>query len=252
MKMLSKEELERMMVCIGSEMDWMTEARLRSHIAALEKERDEVQRFKAYVHQRLDSAGVPVDPPSGHKAHGCRIGGRLDVILQDRDAAISDNAAKDKAFAAYVEMYGVQHGDVSGTETTCPEDDTCECPHVIALNAAFGHAHPGAALLEEHRKALAEVDRLRTARADMEYQRDQLILMEDGATRHAALVRARNEGLEQAALKAEVDAKWHSEQETRCDLSTPMGRIGRMLAEDRSAVLSVLADDIRAMKEIDE
>jgi hypothetical protein len=48
---------------------------------------DEVQRlsaFKAYVHKRLDEAGIPHDPESPHKADGCRIGGRLDIALGDR------------------------------------------------------------------------------------------------------------------------------------------------------------------------
>ncbi len=48
---------------------------------AATKERDALAAFKAYVHQRLDAAGVPVDPPSTHREAGCRIGGRLDVVL---------------------------------------------------------------------------------------------------------------------------------------------------------------------------
>lgn len=55
--------------------------RLRTENVALAK-------FKAYVHQRLDDAGVPVDPDSPHKAEGCRVGGRLDVLIGERDAAI--------------------------------------------------------------------------------------------------------------------------------------------------------------------
>jgi D-ribose pyranose/furanose isomerase RbsD len=51
-----------------------------------EEERDALAKFKAYVHARLDDAGVPVDPESPHKAEGCRIGGRLDVLLGERDA----------------------------------------------------------------------------------------------------------------------------------------------------------------------
>lgn len=50
-------------------------------LAAVAKERDNLQAFKAYVHKRLDDAGVPVDPDSPHKAEGCRIGGRLDWVL---------------------------------------------------------------------------------------------------------------------------------------------------------------------------
>lgn len=50
-------------------------------IGELEGERDKLAKFKVYVHRRLDEAGVPVDPDSSHKAEGCRIGGRLDIVL---------------------------------------------------------------------------------------------------------------------------------------------------------------------------
>jgi hypothetical protein len=53
--------------------------------ANLLAERDELKRFKEYVHQRLDLAGVTSDPESPHKAAGCRIGGRLDELIGDRD-----------------------------------------------------------------------------------------------------------------------------------------------------------------------
>jgi hypothetical protein len=49
-------------------------------------ERDALAKFKAYVHRRLDEAGIPTDPDSPHKAEGCRIGGRLDVVFAERDA----------------------------------------------------------------------------------------------------------------------------------------------------------------------
>ncbi len=44
-----------------------------------------LQRFKSYVHARLDTAGVSADPESPHKAQGCRIGGRLDELIGERD-----------------------------------------------------------------------------------------------------------------------------------------------------------------------
>lgn len=44
-------------------------------------ERDKLQKFKDYVHARLDAAGIPADPESPHRAEGCRIGGRLDVLF---------------------------------------------------------------------------------------------------------------------------------------------------------------------------
>jgi len=50
-------------------------------------ERDKLRAFKAYVHKRLDDAGVPVDPESPHKAEGCRIGGRLDLVLEGYEIA---------------------------------------------------------------------------------------------------------------------------------------------------------------------
>lgn len=52
----------------------------------LEKERDVARKFKAYVHKRLDDAGVPSDPePEHNAAHGCRIEGRLNHVFQGRD-----------------------------------------------------------------------------------------------------------------------------------------------------------------------
>lgn len=56
-----------------------------AELAAVTAERDKLKEFKAYVHARLDAAGVPVDPDSPHKAEGCRIGGRLDVLLGERE-----------------------------------------------------------------------------------------------------------------------------------------------------------------------
>lgn len=56
-----------------------------SLITELAAERDALAKFKAYVHHRLDDAGIPADPESPHKAQGCRIGGRLDVVFSERD-----------------------------------------------------------------------------------------------------------------------------------------------------------------------
>lgn len=44
-------------------------------------ELESLRAFKIYVHKRLDDAGVPTDPESSHKAEGCRIGGRLDIVI---------------------------------------------------------------------------------------------------------------------------------------------------------------------------
>lgn len=59
-----------------------------------ETEIDKLQKFKDYVHKRLDEMGVPADAdPDGTKAHGCRIQGRLNWLerklenLKDKENA---------------------------------------------------------------------------------------------------------------------------------------------------------------------
>jgi len=42
----------------------------------------ELLAFKDYVHNRLDEMGIEKDPESKHKEHGCRIGGRLDIVSE--------------------------------------------------------------------------------------------------------------------------------------------------------------------------
>ena len=54
--------------------------------AEAEAERDALQRFKDFVHRRLDEAGVPAHPDGPHSKEGCRIGDRLDLLFGDRDA----------------------------------------------------------------------------------------------------------------------------------------------------------------------
>lgn len=49
--------------------------------ADVEAERNALQRFKEYVHRRLDEAGIPTHPDGPHSADGCRIGDRLDIAL---------------------------------------------------------------------------------------------------------------------------------------------------------------------------
>jgi hypothetical protein len=49
---------------------------------------DKLGAFKTYVHQRLDGAGIAADPnPEENARHGCRIEGRLDVLIGERDEA---------------------------------------------------------------------------------------------------------------------------------------------------------------------
>jgi hypothetical protein len=40
-----------------------------------------LQRFKDWVHAYLDAQGVPHHPPGTHGAEGCRIGDRMDWLM---------------------------------------------------------------------------------------------------------------------------------------------------------------------------
>jgi hypothetical protein len=44
-------------------------------------ERDKLQAFKDWVHAYLDQHGVPHHPPGTHGAEGCRIGDRMDWLM---------------------------------------------------------------------------------------------------------------------------------------------------------------------------
>lgn len=47
----------------------------------IEAELEKGQKFKTYVHERLDKEGIPHHPdPTSHE--GCRIGSRLDFVFQ--------------------------------------------------------------------------------------------------------------------------------------------------------------------------
>jgi len=68
----------------------MSAKEIADAVIALVRSRDagEVERvraFKAYVHQRLDAAGIATHPEGSHSAAGCRIGDRLDIIVRDAE-----------------------------------------------------------------------------------------------------------------------------------------------------------------------
>lgn len=84
---------------------------LRAQLDAARGEAEAMRAFKAYVHQRLDEAGVEKDPPGPHSDAGCRIGQRLDIVLVkeraeakamrvERDAAVRRNAELEAALRA--------------------------------------------------------------------------------------------------------------------------------------------------------
>lgn len=61
----------------------------REELASLRLENASLREFKKYTHDRLDAAGIPVDPDSPHKAEGCRIGGRLDFVFEQRSGLVA-------------------------------------------------------------------------------------------------------------------------------------------------------------------
>lgn len=60
---------------------------LEAERSALLRERDALQAFKEYVHQRLDEAGIATHPPGEHTDAGCRVGQRMDLLIGERDEA---------------------------------------------------------------------------------------------------------------------------------------------------------------------
>ena len=74
---------------------------LLARVEELERERDALAKFKAFVHRRLDSAGIPTHPDGPHSKEGCRIGDRLDIAL----AAQQANAELTRQVDATAQLY---------------------------------------------------------------------------------------------------------------------------------------------------
>lgn len=49
-------------------------------------------KFKTYVHQRLDDAAIPTHPNGPHSKEGCRVGDRLDILIKRMNDAIAAHA----------------------------------------------------------------------------------------------------------------------------------------------------------------
>lgn len=70
---------------------------LDERVMGVVAERDKLAKFKAWVHEYLDTHGVPFHPPGTHGAEGCRIGDRMDWLMARPTAAEAD---RDKYRAA--------------------------------------------------------------------------------------------------------------------------------------------------------
>lgn len=56
-------------------------------LAIAKRERDKLQAFKDWVHAYLDAQDVPHHPPGAHGEHGCRIGDRMDWLMEKLQTA---------------------------------------------------------------------------------------------------------------------------------------------------------------------
>lgn len=123
----TEPKLQRRIACEFMLRTTRAEALLDSAQAELYK----LAKFKAYVHQRLDEAGIPADPDSPHKADGCRIGGRLDIVL----GAIAEVAKLRAEVQFYVD--GKPHIDAEHSRVIAMYDDVAdENRHLIRVARA--------------------------------------------------------------------------------------------------------------------
>ena len=69
---------------LPSNGQWIKRDDYLNQLTELQELKDRVaklQAFKDYVHQRLDEAGIEKEPEGEHSKAGCRIGDRLDIVL---------------------------------------------------------------------------------------------------------------------------------------------------------------------------
>ncbi len=82
--------------------------------------REKLQAFKDWVHSYLDGVGVPHHPPGTHGAAGCRIGDRMDWLMDGYKATNRELAAVRAARPVGVRI---------GTDGLCQ----CSCADVCPL-----------------------------------------------------------------------------------------------------------------------
>ena len=93
-----------------------------------------LSKFKAYVHARLDDAGIEKNPNGKHSKKGCRIGDRLDIVLNknihpispadwnkiDADGYIHIPEHLDDAVNKVLTQFAfVQHSDKNTVQAAC-------------------------------------------------------------------------------------------------------------------------------------
>jgi hypothetical protein len=82
--------------------------------AEAEAERDKLQAFKDWCHAYLDAVGVPHHPPGTHGAAGCRIGDRMDWLMDWLTAKLAAAEADRDALAAAATRLAAQVEESAG------------------------------------------------------------------------------------------------------------------------------------------
>ena len=123
----------------------------KKKLKKLSEELKELQRFKAYVHSRLDKAGIEKNPNGIKSQYGCRIGDRLDIALSsvlDPNSKIAEfNKKKNRiseAFKDQVKMNPTQFLEgYLGRKVETREIISLSKSCIISLMIAYGkHVRP--------------------------------------------------------------------------------------------------------------
>jgi hypothetical protein len=61
-------------------------------VREMESQCTKLQAFKDWVHKYLDAHGIPHHPPGMHGAEGCRIGDRMDWLLEKAGLKMKQSA----------------------------------------------------------------------------------------------------------------------------------------------------------------
>lgn len=222
-------------------------AQVRAHIAALEKERDELANGERAHGDVLDEvARLTAQKPSEDTLSA------VTRVVAERDAALGHHAAILMALAPVAEQARAVF-EVHHAPSHCALGLNLKVHHGEALVGMLDREHPGAALLEivnairQYQRA-DEPDVSMTLRRLLE-ERGRIAHMVPPDQHEKALVRARNEGLERVAGVAAEDAERARRAIAKLNLASDAGQRGIVLLSERRDLMDALAARIRAMTE---
>ncbi|MNK58674.1 hypothetical protein D3C87_777650 [compost metagenome] len=195
-----------------------------------EGERDALAKFKAYVHKRLDDMGIPVDPDSPHKAEGCRVGGRLDIV----QATIALADARGRALT-----HAVAKGE---HEDSCPGNHPAYCScWVKTAKQAICLTAPEALRQQQEREAEIVADNAKLA--------DELSVAKEREAGKDALITRLREGVSRIPRNCSCASPcwsvcWQGLRDELLTLTPPQALCER---EERVAALERVAEIARGI-----